>query len=151
MTDKSIDQIIIDSWTKCYLNETMKVNDGEVFELEPIIKKCAAAHFKAINMEKILEPYVGKLEEFLDFIRNEWKQKIEYDRTTGIIIADENKDFCVCPLVKHGIIQSKKLCDCTKGFNEMMFEYILGKKVVVEVIRSWIRDGKSCIYKITLN
>ncbi len=151
MPDKSLDQIIIDSWMKCYLNETLNIKDDAVLELEPIIRKCSTAHFKAANMEKILEPYVGKLEEFLDFIGKEWNQKIEYDKTNGVIIADEKKDYCVCPLVKHGLIESGKLCDCTKGFTKKMFAYILQKDVTVEVVRSWLRDRKSCIYKITIN
>lgn len=151
MSDKSIEQIIIESWTKCFLNETMNFNYEKVFELEPIIKKCSIEHFRALDMEKILEPYVGKLEEFLAFIEREWKQKIEFDKTNGIIIVDENKDYCVCPLVKNNIIQSEKLCVCSEGFTERMFSYILQKKVKVEVVRSWIRDQKSCIYKITIN
>ena len=40
-------------------------------------------------MGKILEPYVGKLEEFLDFIGKEWNQKIEFDKKKGVIFADE--------------------------------------------------------------
>ncbi|HBE79381.1 MAG TPA: hypothetical protein DDW65_16645 [Firmicutes bacterium] len=150
MPDQSMEQNIIESWTKCYLNETMNFNFTNDFQLKPIIKKCSIAHFRTANMEKVLEPYVGKLDEFLDYVGKEWKQNIEYDKTNGIIIADENKDYCVCPLVKNNIIQSEKLCSCSEGFTEKMFSYILQKKVKVEVVRSWIRDHKSCIYKITI-
>lgn len=150
MSDKSIEQITVDSWIKCYLNETMNYNYDNVFKLESIIKKCSITHFRALDMEKKLKPYVGKIDEFLDFIEKEWNQKIEFDKTNGIIIADENKDYCVCPLVKNNIIQSEKLCICSEGFTEKMFSYILQKKVKTQVVRSWIRDKKSCIYKITI-
>jgi hypothetical protein len=95
-----------------------------------------------------LNPYIGKIDQFIDFLTTEWKWIVTYDRTAGVIVADENKDYCVCPLHREGFVTSEKLCKCSEGFAERMFGMIIEHEVQAEVIRSYIRDKKSCIYEI---
>ncbi len=150
MNDKIIEQKIIGSWTNIFLDEIMSLNNENSFKLSPIMKKCSIAHFRALNMEKMLSPFVGKLEDFLDFIEKEWNQEIEFDKINGVITIDEKKDYCVCPLVENHVIKSSKVCICSEGFNAKMFSYILEQEVTVEVVRSWLRDKKSCIYRVKI-
>ena len=145
LSEKTIEQLTIENWIKCFIDEVINV-ENSIIELESIIKKCSTAHFDLLNID--LDKYVGKIDEFLEFIEIEWQQKVEYDKKNGIIIVDENKDYCVCPLVNSNIISSEKVCTCSEGFAESMYSYILQKHVKVKVIRSWLRDKKSCIYKI---
>ncbi len=146
---KPVEREIITKWTKKYID--MTISENKNYKISEIIKSCSIEHFNAVNMQEVLEKYVGKVEEFIEFIQNEWKWKITFNKENGIIIADENKNYCVCPLVKMNLIKSKKLCLCSEGFGEKMFSYILKKTVKAKVIRSFLRDGKSCIYKIIIN
>lgn len=56
-----------------------------------IIKNRGEAHFDDLNLKDKLAPYVGKLESFLSFLRDEWGWIVDFDRSAGIISADENK------------------------------------------------------------
>ena len=116
-----------------------------------LLKSAAMAHFEHLEMDKMLEPHVGKLEPFLEFISKEWGWKIAYDKAKGIIDIDEAKDRCVCPLKHKDVaLQSTILCDCSEGFAEKMFSVVVRKPVKAEVVASILRGAKSCRYKVTL-
>jgi hypothetical protein len=116
-----------------------------------IIKNRGEAHFNDLNLREKLAPYVGKLDSFHAFLRDDWGWIIDFDKNAGIVNADENKRDCVCPL-----IQNKKaeglgmLCYCSEGIAERMFSYVAGKSVKAEVVQSILRGAQSCRYKITL-
>ncbi|HEY8348288.1 MAG TPA: hypothetical protein PK767_04145 [Clostridiales bacterium] len=112
------------------------------------IKGAAVRHYTANEMDKVLEPYVGKPEEFISFIEETWGWKITFDRDAGIIIADENKPFCVCPLDDR--VKCPKLCNCSEGFAEMMFSKVFGRPVRATVKASVLRGDKSCVYEVKL-
>jgi predicted hydrocarbon binding protein len=65
-----------------------------------------------------------------------------------IIIADENKDHCVCPMIDHTLHNSPLMCHCSEGFAEKMFSKVTGEKANAVVISSILRGDKSCKYKI---
>lgn len=116
-----------------------------------IIKNRAEAHFDDLNLKEKFAPYVGKPELFYDFLKNEWGWILEYDKSAGIIIADENKDYCVCPLIKNKKIEGlNALCYCSEGIAEKMFSYVTGKQVKAEVVQSILRGAGTCKYKIIL-
>jgi hypothetical protein len=148
MSEDIVGQRIIDSWLKLFVNET--VNEGRGSDVEQAIKKCHTAHFDAIGMGGILEKYIGSVDSFINFLENEWNWKVTYDKEKKTILADENKETCICPLIKEKIITSSKMCSCSEGFAERMFSLVLQKKVRAEVVRSYIRDKESCIYRITI-
>lgn len=118
-------------------------------EYKESIKLCSAHHFRHLKMDEMLKDYIGNLPGFLEFISKEWGWKITVDNNSRLIYADENKDFCVCPLVK-----DKKnkfdpiLCYCSEGFAERMFSMVIGKPVRAEVIKSVLKGNKSCVYMI---
>ena len=140
------DRQIIDSWLKRYVESSLRGGEG----IGSTVKGCHLSHFHGIGMDGILEPYVGNLGAFLAFLTEEWKWLVAYDEENGIITADENKDGCVCPLYRESFVSSPRLCDCSEGFAESMFAAVLKRKVVAKVIRSHIRDGKSCAYEIRI-
>lgn len=116
-----------------------------------IIKGCAAAHYDHLQMDKTLARFEGKLEDFLEFLTAEWGWIIEYNKQDGVILMDENKDVCACPLVHKDIgIKSPSLCYCAEGFAKKMFSAVVGYSVRAEVIESILRGAKSCKYRIDL-
>lgn len=120
-------------------------------EKAALLKGCALAHYRAINMDEILAPYRGNLGAFVEFLSKQWGWVVTYDEAQGVIIADENKAACVCPLVKQGIaIDLTFLCSCSEGFAEKMFSEVTGRPVSARVQQSILRGAPSCVYRIEL-
>lgn len=116
-----------------------------------IIKGCADSHYEHLNMDKTVARFEGKLDEFLEFLSAEWGWIIEYSKQDGVIMIDENKDVCVCPLILKEIgMKSPSLCYCSEGFAEKMFSTVAGFPVEAQVTESIIRGAKSCKYRIDL-
>lgn len=97
--------------------------------------------------------FAGKLPEFLNFMRSQWGWIIDCDVTTGIIMMNENKSECVCPLVQKNRDPQQDLgmlCYYAEGFTEKMFAAVVGAPVRAEVTDSILRGGKSCRYRVEL-
>jgi predicted hydrocarbon binding protein len=140
---------LIQGWTANLL-----MNLGS--ELEPekfrnLIKKNAVIHFNELKMNDILGDYIGNPDKFIDFISEKWGWKIEFDKKNGILIADENKSYCVCPMVNQAeSIGSYVMCNCSEGFAEKMFSVVFERPVKAKVVSSVLRGDASCKYKITV-
>lgn len=148
MDEQKINALLFHSeWSRELLDHMEKhpTEDGST-----LMNRCANYHYRVNNMDALLEPYIGKLEEFIEFISKQWGWIITYDKQKQIIIADENKGYCVCPIAS--ISESYKnagfLCHCSEGFAKLMFGKIIGKEVNAEVIKSVLRGDKTCMYKI---
>ena len=116
-----------------------------------LIRRCAVAHYRNANVDKIVSQYKGDIEAFLQFLSREWKWKITYDQDAQIVTADEDKNVCVCPLVQKSTGKvSATLCHCSEGFAERMFSAVVEKPVKAEVTRSILRGDKSCVYTIQI-
>jgi predicted hydrocarbon binding protein len=118
-------------------------------EVKSVMKNCTIVHYDNLKMDQILLPFINNLDGFLDHIREKWGWKIDYDRDSRVIIGDENKESCVCPMVNHqkGTI-SNAICYCSEGFSEKMFSTVICKPVTAKVITSILRGDKTCKYKI---
>ena len=117
-----------------------------------IFKKCASAHYEDLGMDKTLEPFRNDLEKFLTFLEEEWDWKIDYDKETGTIIADENKSYCVCPVINESHkTDLSSMCYCSEGFAELMFSYVTGVSASATVVSSIHRGNDRCIYRIVVN
>lgn len=116
-----------------------------------LFESCAKLHYQVNGMDAILEKYVGNLPMFIAFLEKEWGWKVTVSEDGSQLLIDENKDFCVCPITQNvkGKV-SGTLCNCSEKFAEQMFSKICEKRVVAKVKRSVLRDGKSCIYEITV-
>ena len=140
---------IIQSWTANLITNLSSEVDPETFRT--LIKKNAVIHFNELKMDDVLKDYIGNPDKFIGFISEKWGWKIEFDKTSGILIADENKSYCVCPMVKQDEkIGSAVMCNCSEGFAEKMFSTVFGHPVKAEVISSVLKGDASCKYKITV-
>jgi hypothetical protein len=103
-------------------------------------------------MDSVLAPLRGDLPSFLAFLRSEWGWIVEHDAAAGVVLANENRDRCVCPLVpeEHGS-DLGALCDCSEGFAERMFSAVTGAPVRARVVESILRGGARCRYRVELN
>jgi hypothetical protein len=127
-------------------------NAGSGFSEEDkrkLLKKTALAHYHNLKMDEMLAEYKGDLEKFIGFIEKQWGWKVSYDKATNTLIADENKDFCVCPvsLYKKGD-DTAAMCYCSEGFAEKMFSIVAGVTTSATVISSIRRGDQRCKYKI---
>jgi hypothetical protein len=116
------------------------------------IKSAAIAHYNQLKMDEMLAPYVGDLDKFTGFISEKWGWKIDFDKTTKTLIADENKDYCVCPVLPHNVENPiPAMCYCSEGFAEKMFSKVYGASVSATVISSVRKGDKSCRYKVVFS
>lgn len=120
-------------------------------ECRKIMKPCAMAHYNYLEMDKMLAPYRGDIEKFNAFISGEWGWKVNYDKEKGIMVTDEDKPNCVCPMVnKEKGVHSSILCYCSEGFAEKMFSTVAGHSVKARVISSIHRGNDRCKYEIKI-
>lgn len=119
-------------------------------QLRSVVKRASQAHHDLLKVPEMVRPFVGKPKEFTKFLQDAWGWKVSDDKTNRQLIIDENKPFCVCPLLKN---TSGKffpaLCYCSEGFAEKMFSAVYQKKVDVTVAASVQRGDPSCIYIIS--
>ena len=116
------------------------------------IKQLSQIHYKQLNMDEILKPFENNLNGFINFLEKEWRWKVNYNLKTQILIADENKSYCVCPMINHKTgIKPGVLCYCSEGFAEQMFSKVLGHPAKAKVIASIQRGDSSCKYQINLS
>jgi hypothetical protein len=114
-----------------------------------VLNGCAAVHYRALNMDELIGQYRGDLAGFIALISEKWQWKVDYDAEARVIIADENKPECVCPVARLGQV-SGVLCYCSEGFAERMFSGVVGGPVQARVVRSILRGDKSCVYQIQI-
>ena len=118
-------------------------------QMRAIVKKTSQAHHDLLNVPEMVKPYVGKPDEFSEFLQNAWGWIVNDNKSERILTVDENKSFCVCPLLKN-----KKdklfpaLCYCSEGFAEKMFSAVYQRPVIVTVGASIQRGDSSCVYII---
>lgn len=130
------------------LNVNDELDKGSARKL---IKKTAGVHFENLKMDTLLAEYKGDLDKFTVFLREKWGWKVDYDKEKRILIADENKNYCVCPIAVHKKDKdSSAMCYCSEGFAEKMFSLVSGKQAQAEVIASIRKGDTSCKYKIVL-
>jgi hypothetical protein len=147
-TEESKPESIHSRWISSLL---LGLKDENPETVKMIIKNRSEAHFDDLNLNETLAPYVGNLEAFHSFLRNEWGWIIDYDKERGIVNADENKNYCVCPLIRNKKMEGLgMLCYCSEGIAERMFSYVSGNNAKAEVAQSILRGAKSCRYKITI-
>lgn len=120
-------------------------------ERKCLLKSCADFHYEVNQMDHMLDPYVGDLEGFISFLEDTLGWVITRSEDGKTILADENKPFCVCPIAANTQEAISPLfCDCSTFYAQKMFARVCGQEVKASLKRSVLRDGKSCIYEITL-
>lgn len=140
--------LLQDQIASILLNVNDELDKGSARKL---IKKTSGVHFENLKMDTLLAEYKGDLDKFTVFLREKWGWKVDYDKEKGVLIADENKNYCVCPIAVHKKDKdSSAICYCSEGFAEKMFSLVSGVQVQAEVIASIRKGDTSCKYKIVL-
>ena len=140
-------QILIQTWISNLLSNIDKELEEE--RKRNILKECSIVHYENLKMNDILSPYINNLEGFIGFLEEEWGWKIDFNKTTKTLIANENKKYCVCPMINNKKGGNKSaICYCSEGFAEKMFSTVAGVSAKATVISSIQRGDERCVYKI---
>ena len=108
--------------------------------LEDVGRSCAGAYRDSFIKFK------NDPEGFLNFIKKDWAERTEYDKTAKTMrIIGHKTERCVCPFVEKSITP-KEFCDCSIGFNKEALEIVFGKPVDVKIEESVLRGGERCTF-----
>lgn len=139
--------VMIQTWISNLLANVNKNLTTE--EKRKIIKSCSIAHYESLEMDEVLSTYAGNLDKFIGFLEEEWGWKVDYNISTKTLIADENKNYCVCPIISTNIkTDSSAICYCSEGFAEKMFSVVSGVSVRATVISSIRKGNDTCKYEV---
>ena len=146
---KNADEMLVKSWLSGLLVNIDKGLDEA--SKRKILKSCSIVHYENLKMDEMLAPYVGNLEGFMKLLQESWGWKVDYDKSKQTIMANENKNYCVCPMINtKDNIDKSAICYCSEGFAEKMFSVVSGTSVAATVISSIHRGDETCIYKVVL-
>jgi hypothetical protein len=113
------------------------------------IRACWPAHFESLGIQPTLDKFHGNLDGFLRHLQAEWGWVVSYSPDQGVILVDENKPACVCPVVpKNHAGDLGLICFCSEGIAERMFSDVVGHPVRAQVVASILRGDRSCKYRI---
>ncbi len=142
-------QLLIQTWISNLLSNLDQELDEEA--KRSVLKSCSMVHYENLKMDDVLLPYIGNLEGFIGFLEEKWGWKVEYNKTEKTVVADENKNYCVCPMINKDNENKSAICFCSEGFAEKMFSVVAGVSAKATVISSIQRGDERCIYKIDLD
>ena len=92
--------------------------------------------------------FKGDLNGYLKSLEK-WVDKAEHDEEKGIVkIVGKQSSGCFCPFVDVSKMP-KEFCHCTKGWNKVTYEAIIGKQVDVRIDTTVLWGGERCSFTIT--
>jgi predicted hydrocarbon binding protein len=99
----------------------------------------------------LLEKHQGDIDGFIREFKQRAGEDITYDRAKGIIkIVGPERGDCFCPLIDCRYTP-KTACNCSLGWQEHVYETLLGKKVRVELTESVLRGGRRCAFTVHIS
>lgn len=140
-------------WAKNFLDNIQtdceQAADHKI-DIKKTLMRCSAICFAKNGFEEKIKS-CGSFDKFIDFCEKELGWIVNYNRSEKVLVCDENKSECLCPIVKtcKGKV-SAYMCCCTEGELKRIFETAYGGKVKTEVLSSILRGDKRCVYRITL-
>jgi hypothetical protein len=119
-----------------------KLSDTELTEtLQQLGGYCASKW-------QVIHKYRGDIDGYIREFKKLSGDDIVYDREKRMItVTGAERGGCFCPLVDQKLM-SKKMCDCSLGWQQYAFETLLGKKVKAELTESVLRGSKRCAFQI---
>jgi hypothetical protein len=142
----------VNNWTKNLMDNLNEIRNKEIYtgaEIEQAIGECSKVCFLKNEFDKKLVGFEN-LEEYLKYCETDLGWEVDYNKETGVIMCYEHNEECLCPVVRCNENISDAMCCCTQGEIKRMFSYAIKQEVDVEIVHSFVRDGKSCVYKVTL-
>ncbi len=99
---------------------------------------------------EMIAKHKGDIDGFIKATTTEWNQQVTYDREKGVItVTGPEVKECFCPFID-GRYTPKSACECSLGWNQYVYETVLGKPVQVELKESVLRGGKRCVVLIRI-
>jgi predicted hydrocarbon binding protein len=96
----------------------------------------------------LLQSHQGDIDGFIREFKQRANEDITYDREKGVItVVGPERGDCFCPLID-GRYTPKIACNCSLGWQQHVYESLLGKKVRVELTESVLRGGKRCVFEV---
>jgi predicted hydrocarbon binding protein len=96
----------------------------------------------------LLAKHPGDIDGFIAEFKKRANEDVTYDRAQGTItIVGPERSDCFCPLID-GRYTPKAACNCSLGWQQQVYETLLGKKVRVELTESVLRGGKRCSFVV---
>lgn len=148
--NENIDDLrLVREWTRDCIELMAGAPEGKA-DVHEVLLGCGSKCFERMGLPEKLGA-MKSLDEYLDFLTEEWKWKLSFDRLTGELTCDENKTECLCAVVNSCQCQiAPLLCSCTEGNLKRNFETAFKREVKTKLVTSLLRGGKSCIYRITI-
>lgn len=140
------DQDFIRKWTAELLKNTPDT------PLEQAFLGCSGLCFEENRMGEKLQG-IRSVREYADILRKDFGWEVEIERTgKGFALnCFENNTECLCPVVcslPGGSVCA--ICCCTESELKRMTEFALHRKAEARVLRSFVRDNQSCVYRIEI-
>jgi predicted ArsR family transcriptional regulator len=96
----------------------------------------------------LIQQHKGDIDGFIQEFKQRANEDVTYDRTKGVItVVGPERGDCFCPLIDCKYTP-KTACNCSLGWQQYVYETLLGKKVQVELKESVLHGGKRCIFEI---
>ena len=111
---------------------------------------CAVFHYESGGVASAVSRFRGNLQGFLAFTESEYGWKNLWDQKAHLLLIDENKSSCACPLARFEEDLPECLCECSVLFFCRIFSDLLCREVSARVVRSCLRGDPSCVYEISL-
>lgn len=146
------DLLFTRDWTRNFLDKIDESKaTGNSVNMDDVMMRCASICYHNKGMESLIEKF-RNLDEFFHFLIHEWNWILSYDQERNILLCDENKSECICPVVRAcGGDISLSMCSCTEGMLNRIFEKAFNKKIHTTLITSVLRGGKSCVYEVRID
>jgi hypothetical protein len=101
------------------------------------------------SMVQVVSRHKGDIDGYIADFKKQYHEDITYDREKGVVtVVSEERTDCFCPLVGLKQKTPKIACNCSLGWQQYVYETMLGKQVRAELKESVLRGGKRCIFEI---
>lgn len=102
------------------------------------------------SSSRMVQEHRGRIDDFIRVFGEKYAETITFDRENGIItVVGPERDSCFCPLVDHRICP-QSVCSCSLGWQQQVYETLLGRKVEVTLRESVVRGGRRCAFEVRL-
>ena len=144
MTEQEENQQFVQQW----IQELLRNAEDPDMPVKDAIGRCSQICYDRNDMAGKLAG-IHNLDEYVERLQTDFGWTVDYDRDHRTLICWENNDACLCPIVQSasGPV-SGSMCYCTEAELVRMTESALNCRARAAVLRSFIRDNKSCVYRI---
>lgn len=137
------------SWINDVLKSAEENASPEVIKvIEGCGKGCAIqnGHIEGVAPLKEAAAACKTRADYYAFMKSTFPFDVE-EADDGIIIRF-HKENCTCPMAPE--VASPMLCNCTLGHEKAMWSELFGKPVDVDIVESFLRGGRDCVFKLHL-